>query len=71
MTHFKEKPEVHGGQSRQTQFLPKVGLLRSTSLLFTHLFAVENFDLAWGKIRRKVAPAAAGLPLHQVHRLFL
>jgi len=71
MTHFKEKPEVHGGQRQQAQFLPRMGLLCSTALLFTHLFAVENFDLAWGKIRRKVAPAAAGLPLPQVHRLFL
>jgi hypothetical protein len=69
MTHFKEKPEVHGGQRLQAQFSPRVGLLCSTALLFPQLFAAANFDPVWGIIRRKVTPAATGLPLHRVHRL--
>jgi hypothetical protein len=45
MTHFKEKTEIHGGQRLQAQFLPRVGLLCSTALLFTPLIAAANFSL--------------------------
>jgi len=71
MTCVKEKPKVHGGKRLRAQISPRSGLPCTAVLPFTPLVAAANFDPELGTIRGKVTLVATGLPLHQVHRLFL